>query len=77
MNLQNLGMIKIGEGLYAKVVKKGSCTRQFNEIRKEIGGDFRYVPISMDDPEKLNGYDEAVKQIEVDWETENLIIVKV
>lgn len=76
MNLLNIGMIEIAENTYAKVVRKGSCTAEFNNIIKEIGREFCYTGIMSDDEERLNGYAELVKDIEVDYENENLIIIK-
>ena len=76
MNLLNIGMIELTRGIYAKVVRKGSCTAEFNTIIREISGGFKYLPISTDDEEKMNGYADLIKDIEVDYENENLIIIK-
>ena len=78
MNTQKLNMIKIGEGIFAKVVRKGSCTSEFNNILKEVGSGFTYLPISSDDPAKMNGYNDMIvsADIEIDYTKENLIIIR-
>jgi len=77
MNLKEIGLKEVAEGVYAKVVKKGACTAEFNKIYREVGKSFTYFGISAGDDEKINGYADLIEGIKVDWENENLIIVKI
>ena len=70
-------MIEIAENIFAVVVDRGSCTRQFNKMVGNIGvREFTYFPLSERDPRKMNGYGKLVEGIELDWETQYIVIVK-
>lgn len=69
-------MTELAQGIYYRVVKKKAGEREVKEIFQDAKELEKLNYQSIDRPErlKMNGYFDLIKNIKVDFETENLLI---